>query len=145
MSPSRFIPSILLVLFVGALVYWHQHPAKPPEMTSSGNVTLPASNCPAADANLPSFMPSEACDTLTRIMHNGPFPYSQDGVVFDNYEGLLPQQPRGFYHEYTVDTPDARNRGTRRIITGGTPPTVFYYTGDHYHSFQPFHPFQEYR
>jgi ribonuclease T1 len=145
MSVSRLIPLILLTLFVGVLVYWHQHPAKPPAMVSQGNVALPTNNCPAANANLPSFMPPEACDTLVRILHNGPFPYSQDGVVFGNYEGLLPQQPRGFYHEYTVDTPDARNRGTRRIITGGSPPTVFYYTGDHYRSFQPFQPFPVYR
>jgi ribonuclease T1 len=145
MSASRLTPLLLLVLFVGALVYWNHHPAHAPNMVSNGNVTLPTNNCPAAGANLPSFMPPQACDTLTRIMHNGPFPYSQDGVVFGNYEGLLPQQPSGFYHEYTVETPDARNRGVRRIITGGTPPTVFYYTGDHYRSFQSFEPFQVYR
>jgi ribonuclease T1 len=138
MSRSRLIPLVLLAVVAFALVYLNRHPAQPPSMVSSGNVALPKLNCQAAGANLPSFMPPEACDTLVRIMHNGPFPYSQDGVVFGNYEGLLPQQPRGFYHEYTVDTPDARNRGARRIITGGTPPTVFYYTGDHYRSFQPF-------
>ncbi|RDS86857.1 ribonuclease [Dyella psychrodurans] len=104
-------------------------------------MSLPAAshvNCPAAHTDLPAFMPPEACDTLARILQGGPFPYSQDGVVFGNYEGRLPSQPRGYYHEYTVDTPGARNRATRRIITGGTPPQVFYYTGDHYQSFQPF-------
>lgn len=145
MSLSRFIPLVLLVAVVGALLYSNRHPTQPPEMVSHGNVALATNNCPAAAANLPAFMPPEACDTLARIQHNGPFPYNQDGVVFGNYEGLLPQEPRGFYHEYTVDMPDARNRGTRRIITGGTPPQVFYYTGDHYHSFQPFQPFQVYR
>jgi len=135
-SVSRLIPLLLLVLFVGALVYWNRHTAQPSGMVSHGNVTLPTNNCPAFGASLPSFLPPEACATLTRIMHNGPFPYSQDGVVFNNYEGLLPPEPRGFYHEYTVDTPGEHNRGTRRIITGGTPPSVFYYTGDHYHSFQ---------
>jgi ribonuclease T1 len=138
MSTSRLIPLVLLVVLVGALIYGNRHPAQPPSMVSNGNVTLPEANCPAAQANLPAFMPPEACDTLVRIMHNGPFTHDQDGVVFGNYEGLLPQQPRGFYHEYTVETPGASNRGTRRIITGGAPPTVFYYTGDHYHSFQPF-------
>lgn len=138
MSLSRLIPLVLLVALIGALFYWNRHTPPPAGMVSHGNVTLPTNNCPAADANLPASMPPQACDTLVRILHNGPYPYSQDGVVFGNYEGLLPQEPRGFYHEYTVDTPDARNRGTRRIITGGTPPEVFYYTGDHYHSFQPF-------
>ncbi|GLQ96613.1 ribonuclease domain-containing protein [Dyella mobilis] len=138
MSLSRFIPLALLVAVIGTLVYWNHHPVQPPGMISHGNVSLAAPNCPAANTNLPSFMPPEACTTLGLILHNGPFPYSQDGVVFGNYEGLLPQEPRGYYHEYTVETPDARTRGTRRIITGGTPPTVFYYTGDHYRSFQPF-------
>jgi Guanyl-specific ribonuclease Sa len=37
-----------------------------------------------------------------------------------------------------VITPGAPTRGTRRIITGGTPltsPPNWYYTGDHYASF----------
>jgi guanyl-specific ribonuclease Sa len=140
-SLSRFIPLVLIAALIGAIVFWNRHPAPPQGMVSHGNVTLPATghyNCPAANANLPAFMPAEACVTLTAILQGGPFPYSQDGVVFGNYEGLLPQQPRGYYHEYTVPTPDARNRGMRRIITGGTPPTVFYYTDDHYRSFKPF-------
>ena len=58
--------------------------------------------------------------------------------MFGNYEGLLPQQPRGYYHEYTVETPGARTRGARRIITGGTPPVAYYYTDDHYRSFRRF-------
>ncbi|MBE1162700.1 ribonuclease domain-containing protein [Dyella acidiphila] len=138
MSRSRLIPLLLLFALIGVLVYLNNHPARAPAMVSQGNVSLPKDNCPAVNANLPAFMPPQACDTLVRILHHGPFPYSQDGAVFGNYEGLLPQQPHGFYHEYTVDTPDAGNRGTRRIITGGTPPAVFYYTGDHYHSFQAF-------
>ena len=50
----------------------------------------------------------------------------------------MPNQPRGYYHAYTVETTGARTRGTRRIITGGTPPVVWYYTDDHYHSFRRF-------
>ncbi|GLQ46294.1 ribonuclease [Dyella lipolytica] len=140
MSSSRLVSLLLLVLLVGALLFWNRHASQPPGVISHGDMTLPASgnNCPAAATNLPAFMPPEACDTLARILQGGPFPYSQDGVVFGNYEGLLPQQPRGYYHEYTVETPGASNRATRRIITGGTPPQVFYYTGDHYRSFQPF-------
>lgn len=141
MSLSRLIPLILLALLIGAIVFWNRHAPPPQGMVSNGNVTLPATgnyNCPAAHANLPAYMPAEACITLTAILQGGPFPYSQDGVVFGNYEGLLPQQPRGYYHEYTVPTPDASNRGARRIITGGTPPTVFYYTDDHYRSFKSF-------
>lgn len=138
-SRSRLVSLLLMVLLVGTLIFWHRHTPRPPGMAAQGDMTLPAAaNCPAANTNLPAFMPPEACDTLARILQGGPFPYSQDGVVFGNYEGHLPQQPRGYYHEYTVETPGARNRATRRIITGGTPPQVFYYTGDHYQSFQPF-------
>lgn len=140
-SLSRLIPLIMLALLVGGIVFWNRHAGPPPGMESHGNVTLPATgndNCPAARTNLPAYMPPEACITLTAILQGGPYPYSQDGVVFGNYEGLLPKEPRGYYHEYTVPTPDARNRGARRIITGGTPPTVFYYTDDHYRSFKPF-------
>lgn len=98
----------------------------------------PAAGASTAGAMLPAFLPPEAHDTLERIAAGGPFPHRQDGVVFGNYEGRLPSRPRGYYHEYTVDTPDAGNRGTRRIITGGTPASVYYFTGDHYRTFQPF-------
>ncbi|WP_404548755.1 ribonuclease domain-containing protein [Dyella jejuensis] len=141
MPASRLIPLLLLVALFGALIYWNRHPAQPTQMVSHGHVALPLAvsyNCPAAHANLPASMPPEACATVTAILQGGPFQHSQDGVVFGNYEDLLPQEPRGYYHEYTVETPGVSHRGTRRIITGGTPPQVFYYTGDHYRSFQPF-------
>jgi ribonuclease T1 len=73
-----------------------------------------------------------------RITNGGPYEHRQDGAVFGNYEGLLPAQPRGYYHEYTVQTPGVRSRGARRIVTGGTPPVVWYYTDDHYRSFRRF-------
>lgn len=97
----------------------------------------------AAASSIPdcalSSLPAQATDTADLIEAGGPFPYPKnDGVVFDNREGLLPSEGSGYYHEYTVITPGASNRGTRRIITGGTPltsPPVWYYTGDHYSSF----------
>jgi guanyl-specific ribonuclease Sa len=79
-------------------------------------------------------LPSEALDTLDLIQNDGPFPYKQDGAVFNNREGLLPGQPSGYYHEYTVDTPGSSDRGARRIITGEK--GEFYYTDDHYASFK---------
>ena len=78
-------------------------------------------------------LPREARDTLTLIKQGGPFPHARDGIVFANREGLLPRQARGYYHEYTVPTPGARNRGARRIIAGNG---TFWYTADHYRSFQ---------
>lgn len=40
-------------------------------------------------------LPPEARSTLQLIKSNGPFPYPRDGVVFGNYEHILPQQARG--------------------------------------------------
>jgi ribonuclease T1 len=83
-------------------------------------------------------LPKEAHEVLARIRAGGPFHYDRDGVVFGNREHQLPAKPRGYYHEYTVRTPGAKNRGARRIVCGGPPatPDACYYTGDHYRSFQ---------
>jgi ribonuclease T1 len=83
-------------------------------------------------------LPREAADTLNLIAAGGPYPYSKDGVVFGNYERLLPKRPRGYYHEYTVPTPRAKNRGARRIVCGGPPKQTdnCFYTDDHYNSFK---------
>ncbi|NGO78090.1 ribonuclease [Streptomyces sp. YC504] len=81
-----------------------------------------------------SALPSQAHDTLDLIEAGGPFPYPQDGTVFQNREGLLPGQSTGYYHEYTVKTPGSPDRGARRIVTGEEQQED-YYTADHYASF----------
>lgn len=88
-------------------------------------------------------LPREARATYDLIFSGGPFPYAKDGITFGNYEGALPRQRRGFYHEFTVRTPGARNRGARRIVCGGEQrdwarnrPVVCFYTDDHYASFR---------
>jgi ribonuclease T1 len=81
-----------------------------------------------------SQLPAEARQSITLIDRGGPFPYAKDGVVFGNYEKLLPQQKRGYYPEYTVRTPGSRDRGARRIVTGQD--GEIYYTDDHYKSFR---------
>jgi guanyl-specific ribonuclease Sa len=91
---------------------------------------------PAPDAPGVAELPPEAAATLQLIEQGGPFPHRQDGTVFQNREGLLPQRPRGYYREYTVRTPGVSHRGARRIVTGGNPPEVYYYTEDHYRSFR---------
>lgn len=77
----------------------------------------------------------QLAQTLALIERGGPFPYRQDGTVFHNREGLLPPRSRGYYREYTVDTPGLSHRGPRRVVTGGDPPEIYYYTEDHYRSF----------
>ncbi|WP_228181124.1 ribonuclease [Streptomyces anulatus] len=81
-----------------------------------------------------SALPSQAHDTLDLIEQGGPFPFEQDGTVFQNREGLLPGQSTGYYHEYTVITPGSDTRGARRIVTGEQVEED-YYTADHYASF----------
>jgi ribonuclease T1 len=87
-------------------------------------------------------LPSEAQATLALIKSGGPFPYAKDGSVFGNREKMLPPRQRGYYREYTVKTPGARDRGARRIVAGaGSAGDVrssgeYYYSDDHYNSFR---------
>lgn len=101
-----------------------------------GTVTAgPATAAPTAVGSIcHSDLPSQAYDTLRLIEQGGPFPYRQDGSVFYNREGILPQESTGYYHEYTVKTPGVSTRGARRIVTGQDHQED-YYTADHYASF----------
>lgn len=86
-----------------------------------------------------STLPTEARQTHRLIESGGPFPYAKDGVVFGNREQRLPRRPRGFYREYTVPSPQAHDRGARRIVCGGEQPKspeICYFTADHYASFK---------
>lgn len=97
-------------------------------------------SAPAVESTQPiaydGTLPPEARHTLRLIESGGPFPYDRDGTVFQNREGRLPPQPRGYYREYTVPTPGSPDRGARRIVTGGDPPSEYFYTHDHYRSFR---------
>ena len=85
-----------------------------------------------------SRLPVEAQATLALVRQGGPYPFAKDGAVFGNHEALLPRRQRGYYHEFTVKTKGARDRGARRIIVGGEPTVShdLYYTDDHYASFK---------
>jgi ribonuclease T1 len=87
-------------------------------------------------------LPKEAAEVRALVGTGGPYPFERDGVVFRNREQLLPAKPRGYYHEYTVRTPGATNRGGRRLVCGGPAkvPDVCYYTDDHYQSFRRLRP-----
>jgi ribonuclease T1 len=79
-------------------------------------------------------LPKEAQQTIALIRKGGPYPYKKDGVVFGNFEKLLPLHERGYYKEFTVRTPGSRNRGAQRIISGKA--GELYYTDNHYQSFK---------
>lgn len=123
------IKKVLILLVVAALgVFQWLGGSLDPLLNESQN----ASSLSAQELNLQK--------TLSLIQQGGPFPYERDGITFQNREGLLPQKPRGYYREYTVDTPGLNHRGPRRVVTGGNPPEVYYYTEDHYQSFQQITP-----
>jgi guanyl-specific ribonuclease Sa len=126
--------ALLLVAALVALEWWS--PATGPQAPAGTQAPGggPVEGTPAA--RYPAFLPAEAVATLGLIERGGPYPYERDGTVFQNRERRLPAQPRGYYREYTVPTPGSRDRGARRIVTGGDPPEVFYYTDDHYRSFR---------
>jgi ribonuclease T1 len=98
-----------------------------------------SSTSPASSASVAaSSLPAEARQTLALIERGGPFPYDRDGVVFENREGLLPDEAGSYYHEYTVPTPGASDRGARRIIEGAG--GELYWTDDHYRTFERISP-----
>jgi ribonuclease T1 len=107
----------------------------------AAGLALARDSVPLAEVPLAE-LPREAHATLTQIKRGGPFPYARDGAVFGNFERRLPLQSRGYYREYTVTTPGARDRGARRIVAGaGRDGDVrtsgeYYYSADHYRTFR---------
>lgn len=93
--------------------------------------TAPTSDLPTMRVEQ---LPPEGIETLELIAAGGPFPYGKDGSTFQNREGILPDQPSGFYGEYTVITPGEDDRGARRIVAGDDGSR--FYTADHYNSFR---------
>ncbi|TQK70651.1 ribonuclease domain-containing protein [Nocardioides sp. SLBN-35] len=147
---TKVISSVItVVLLVG--VWWLQSrggddTADPERATESPSATATprASATPTAAASrdedgIPyvdlADLPPEAAETVDLIDAGGPFPYpGKDGSTFGNFEGVLPDRPRGYYAEYTVETPGLDHRGARRIIAGDE--GELYWTEDHYESFE---------
>jgi ribonuclease T1 len=138
--PARRLLTLLVALVAGLLLA---------ACGSAGGGTTTQPGGPAVDGaaslapaqpttDLPTMtvsqLPPEGVETLRLIDSDGPFPYSKDGVTFQNREGILPKKTSGFYQEYTVETPGSDDRGARRIVTGKDGSR--FYTDDHYDSFR---------
>jgi ribonuclease T1 len=119
----------LLIAAVVGLAGCGGSSSKSSSAVSAAMAVKPAGMGAIAQANLPA----EARDVIRRIDAGGSFQYRQDGVTFQNREGLLPSEPSGYYREYTVATPGVVDRGARRLILGRQ--GELYYTPDHYRSF----------
>jgi ribonuclease T1 len=113
-----------------------QEPSAGPAARPSPAPTAAASIVRASDLPVIAYadLPPEAQETIALIDAGGPFPFNKDGSTFQNREGILPEQPRGYYSEYTVITPGSPDRGARRIVAGEG--GEMYYTDDHYASFR---------
>jgi guanyl-specific ribonuclease Sa len=145
---TRFV--IALLLAVVALAGCQSAPTSAPPVSGAEATTGSAATTSAAadDDGIPDCpvaeLPPEAPEVIEDIEAGGPYEYPRnDGVTFGNREGLLPDEDRGYYREFTVETPGSRDRGARRIVTGGPDerdPEHWYYTDDHYESFCEFVP-----
>lgn len=122
----RALKSVLAGLAITGLFFSGPVLAKGAELTGGISVIAVAE------------LPAQGEQIYALIHRGGPFAYEKDGTVFGNRERLLPLEKRGFYHEYTVSTPGAKNRGAKRIVCGGQAkaPEICYYTADHYASFR---------
>ncbi len=83
-------------------------------------------------------LPAQARHTIDLIQAGGPYPYSRDGIVYENRSGALPRHTSGYFHECTLvdalPTPGATTRGTRRMMSAQSGER--YDTGDHYATFR---------
>lgn len=133
---AKLLLALVLAVF-GAVGVTTAASAAAPTQHSTQSVTPDQASCGDTSGYTVvelSNLPSQATDTVKLIQAGGPYPYPEDGEVFDNREGVLPNCSTGYYHEYTVTTPGSSNRGTRRIVTGSG--GEYFYTGDHYSTFQ---------
>ena len=126
------LAGLVLVLSLAQARNHHSH--HPAQAATNEPSQSAAGDAVAGGQILVAQLPPEGRETLQLIKRGGPFPYPRDGVVFSNFERILPKQARGYYHEYTVKTLGVSHRGARRIVCGKV--TECYYTADHYKSFR---------
>ncbi|RLK55484.1 ribonuclease domain-containing protein [Actinokineospora cianjurensis] len=135
-SPATRTKSVtaVLALIFAALGFFGGEATATPVATAASAAQPACGNTSSYTRVALSSLPSQATDTYRLIRSGGPFPYPQDGVVFQNRERILPACSTGYYHEYTVKTPGSSTRGARRIVTGNG--GEYFYTSDHYASFR---------
>jgi ribonuclease T1 len=137
---DKLVGLLVTVLVVGG-IWWYQGGADKVANDNSSSSESRSGRGNAGtdpDSGLPFIrardLPTEGRGTLELIDEGGPFPYDRDGITFENREEILPDQQRGYYEEYTVETPGSDDRGARRIVAGDG--GEFYWTQDHYNSFE---------
>ena len=124
---------LLAAVIAAGGIFWQQRSENVEAATRAEAVSHAEAKWTRVHEVVPARERAALLETLARIERGGPFPYAKDGVTFANREGRLPAHPRGYYREYTVPTPGAKNRGARRVVQGRGGDT--WYTSDHYKSF----------
>jgi ribonuclease T1 len=77
----------------------------------------------------------DLAETVARIQAGGKLrQFRNDGTTFQNRERRLPRQPSGYYREWVHPTRGLAGPGPQRIVTGNG--GEFYYTPDHYETFE---------
>ncbi len=134
MTGRRTWLGLVAAILAVVLLWWSQGDGSTP----TADPTPPTSSSSTPESGFPTVslddLPPEAAETVDLIDAGGPFPEDEDGGVFGNFEGLLPDEERGYYREYTVPTPGLDHRGARRIVAGSE--GELYWTEDHYQSFE---------
>lgn len=144
----RKVLTTIITIVLLAAVWWIQNNDTAPSQDRARDTSTSSPQSPQStgspgssgtdpDSGLPIVqvgdLPPEVGETLALIDAGGPYPHDEDDGTFGNFEGILPDQDRGYYREYTVETPGLSHRGARRIVTGSN--GEFYWTDDHYSSF----------
>jgi filamentous hemagglutinin len=98
-----------------------------------GNIVSGGARLAEGEPPAPTPFPADLGNTLDRINRGQPYPWRNDGSVFRNDQGRLPEQPPGYYTEYVHPTPGISGPGAQRVVTGAN--GEIYYTPDHYSNF----------
>ncbi len=132
--------SVFAVILIAGLVLWWQQPDSDEHLPSGASSTtteplvLSSVEVRDLDGRVAWRGDVDLAPVLARIEAGERDPHRNDGSVFQNREGRLPQRPRGHYREYVVRTPGIRHAGPQRLVLGAD--GEIYYTADHYRSFQ---------
>jgi ribonuclease T1 len=144
---------ILILAFVGIYLFGDRlglgnNSPTPPLPSSNQSSTQSSSNIPQSQDNSLIMRDVKVYDLEGDLAYEGDIDlapvfdriergerdsHDNDGSVFSNREGLLPQKPKGYYHEYVVRTPGMSSVGPQRLILGENGEA--YYTSDHYDTF----------
>lgn len=117
----------------GATIEATQEAIATPASESGDDLVIRDVSIYDVDGNLAYQGDIDLAPTLDRIARGESDPHANDGGVFQNREGLLPKEAKGYYHEYVVRTPGLDAVGPQRLILGEG--GEVYYTPDHYATF----------